>query len=69
VLRRELLRGVLEQGMKVRIITWRWLHVRGRGIRGSGWSRIIGWHRGITRRYHVWPRRNIRITLGRRTTA
>jgi hypothetical protein len=56
--------GVLEHGMQVRIVTWRRLHVR-RGIRGATWASVIGWHRGIARRDHMWPWRDIRIAFGR----
>jgi hypothetical protein len=52
--------------MQVRIVTWRGLHVRRRGIRSSTWARIIGRHRRIARGDHVWSWRNVRIALGRR---
>jgi hypothetical protein len=65
VLRRERLWGMLEHGVQVRVVTWGRLHVRGRGIRGSTWTSVIGRHRGIARREHVWSWRNIRIAFGR----
>jgi hypothetical protein len=64
-LRGEWLWGMLEHGMQVRIVTRRRLHVRGRGIRGSTWAGIIGRHRRVARRDHVWSWRNIRIAFGR----
>ena len=59
-------RGVLEHGVQMRIVTWGRLHVWRRGVWGSTWTRIIGWHRGIPRRDHVRSC-NVRIALGRRT--
>jgi len=64
-LRGEWLWGMLEHGMQVRIVTRRRLHVWGRGIRGTTWASIIGRHRGVTRRDHVWSWRNVRIAFGR----
>jgi hypothetical protein len=67
VLRRERLWWVLEHWMEVRIVTRRRrLQVGGRGVRGTGWARIIGWYRGISRRNHVGSRGDIGISFGRR---
>jgi hypothetical protein len=66
VLRRDGLWRVLEHRMEVRIVTWRRLQVGGRGVRGTGWARIIGWYRGIARRNHVGSRGDIGISFGRR---
>jgi hypothetical protein len=68
--RRKMLRGnglwgVLEHGVQMRIVTWGRLHVWRRGVWGSPWTGIIGRHRGIPRRDHVWSW-NVRITLRRR---
>jgi hypothetical protein len=69
--RRKMLRGnglwrMLEHWVQMRIVTWGRLHVWRRGVRRSTWTSIIGRHRGIPRRDHVWSR-NVRIALGRRT--
>lgn len=66
MLRRNRLWRVLEHGVQMRIVTWGRLHMWGRGVWGTTWTRIIGRHRGIPRRDHVWTW-NVRIAFGRRT--